>query len=125
MAGLPILEESASQFSQIVVERSDDRDLAFRGQLLGESFERSDFRGRVVRIYQTEAGAFVVSISTWTQWQGESGRERAEVVQDAEGVFHELCGEWSDQLFGAAKEAWEQACGKSAELAEHRREKVE
>ena len=101
------------------VARDGDRDLAFRGWLLGEG-DRSIPGGRytTVEIYLTEAGAIVTSVEQGTLGEGV-GSARAAAHDTPEAALAWLIDDASGELGPASKEAWEAAGETYPPIAEH------
>lgn len=69
-----------------------ERVIGFTGSLLGEgtSWEHGKDRWTEVRIYQTEAGSFVVEVIGRSALAGEVDRCRAQVCETAQGAVESL-----------------------------------
>ena len=86
------------------IERDDDTDLRFEGELLGEASstderQRSDFSGETGRwqelnLYGTKAGAFVCQRIGHTRWMGDRGTHEAEVCNSHAEVLEFFGTDW-------------------------------
>lgn len=114
------------------IVRDGDRDISFRGWLLGEgesgsggtSGYRCDWtRGVTVKIYLTTGGNYVVSKSFWSRWQGEGESFEGGIYRSGEALLEAL--KTDGALRKAEKEAWEEACVDWAPLAALEAESVD
>lgn len=114
------------------VKRDGDRDLSFRGWLLGESEHGSggDYpsdwtRGVDVSIYLTTGGNWVTARRSWSSWQGESDSHDAAVHDTPNAALAWLIEDAGGVLGPASKQAWESACDSYPPLRDHETERVE
>lgn len=103
--------------SGLRVRRDGDRDLTFRGWLLGEGshgtgshIQSQCDRGTMVQVYLTTGGRLVTAVYQWTRWQGEHGATRAAAHESADAALAWLVADAGGKLGRASKEAWERAC---------------
>ena len=99
------------------VTRDGKKDLSFTGVLIGSGSDHEhqgpqNTRWSEIDMYRTDSGKYVVAQVYRTQWQGEEGSRRAEVVGSPAEVLELL--EWEDDegssgLSNLAKEALEAA----------------
>ena len=118
--------------TEIALRRDGDRDLEFRGMLLGEGCIGTDgksyndsTRGTDVKIYRTEAGSYLASVVQWSAWDGE--RDIYRVLRPAAGpeeLLALLKEDAGGELGRASKEAWEEAASVDPEIAAQRNERV-
>lgn len=105
-----------------VVQRDGDRDLAFRGWLIGTGRYEFDARSIDVAIYLTTGGRLV----TWTAWQAPSKTGRAGASHEtAAGALAWLRQQNKGRLGPASKAAWTQACTAWPPLEAEATERVE
>ena len=88
--------EDTDPMNTITIERDNNADIRFTGELLGEVCSspdraRSDFSGStgrwtVLRLYRTRGGRYVCAQEGHTQWIGEDTRYSAAVCDDVKGV---------------------------------------
>ncbi len=112
---------------RLIATRTAGRDVRFRGWEIAEGRHGSggssgydcDWnRGVVVTLYLSVAGQWVIHRDYWSQWQGESGRQEAEICCDPTSLLRAL--EQEGELRPAEKAAWENACDAVPELlADH------
>lgn len=121
----PLTESELQNAEQYHIPRDGDRDLSFRGLLVGSgrhgSGGNSGFcgdwtRGVDAEIYVTAGGKIVLHRHYWSKWQGEGDRHEATVCTTAGAALDWLCDD-DGQLRVAEKEAWRTACHNVAELA--------
>jgi hypothetical protein len=74
------------------VVRDRDRELKFRGRLLGSATSKAAGKQRwsEIAIYKTEAGAYIVCGCGRSEMPGESDRPWAQVCEAARGVVERL-----------------------------------
>ena len=99
------------------VTRDGKKDLSFTGVLIGSGSDHEhqgpqNTRWSEIDMYRTDSGKYVVAQVYRTQWQGEEGSRRAEVVGSPAEVLELLS--WEDEegnnsLSNLAKEALEAA----------------
>jgi len=109
---------AAQDNTEIIVRRDGDRDLEFRGVLLGSgAMKNGTWRGTNVDIYRTASGRYVMAVRAWTQWQGEHDSHRAAVCDTPEEVLAWLRQDAGGALGPASKGALEEAAGADPGLA--------
>lgn len=106
------------------VKRDGARDLAFRGELIGEGSHGTpgpyvdDWqRGTEVSIYLTLKGTLITAVRQWTLWENEADVHRAAVHETPQAAYQWLVRDCGGQLGRASKEAWEDACSRCSLLA--------
>ena len=116
------------------IPRDGDRDLRFRGVLLGEgehgtggtSGYKCDWtRGVSVRIYRTDGGKYVHRVKWWSLWQGEGEKWEVRVYASPRALLDGMMQSDDGELRPADKEAWEAACNKDEALSALECEEIE
>lgn len=108
----------------ITLERTGERNLRFKGKMLGSASSHringvEQNRWTEYEIYKTETGKYVVAISSITCWQGEVNSYQVEVCNTPEEVYNFLTdsdGYGYCLLSNQAKKALEEAAEKEPEL---------
>ena len=108
----------------ITLERTGERNLRFKGKMLGSASSHwingvEQNRWTEYEIYKTETGKYVVAISSITCWQGEVNSYQVEVCDTPEEVYNCLTdgeGYGYCLLSNQAKKALEEAAEKEPEL---------
>jgi len=99
-----------TELTTIIIQRTNERSLRFRGLLLGKSgssFDNShpDYSGRTGRretlyLYSTSGGNYVAVRENETQWQGEHDTTEAKLCKTVDEVVDFLgCGRIAQHLY--------------------------
>lgn len=80
---------------EYVLTRTGDRPLKFSGELIAQVDGRifagqEQNRWHELRVYKTASGKYVLEVSYYTQWQGESCHHQASVHDTVAGVADEI-----------------------------------
>ena len=107
----------------ITLERTGERNLRFKGEMLGSASSHwingvEQNRWTEYEIYKTETGKYVVAITHVTCWQGEVNGYQAEVCNTPEEVYDFLTDNdgYGSHISNQAKEALEEASEREPEL---------
>ncbi len=90
--------------------RDGMKDLRFKGEVLAEVSDHHyqgprNTRWTVIKVYRTEAGAYVVGVVHRTLWENEADRYHAVVCEKPADVYQAMQDHFPDYLPDLAKEA--------------------
>lgn len=115
------------------VERSAERDLVFKGWIVGVGEHSSDpkfgfttRRGVIVSIYVSEAGAIITATKRWSDEPKEGDRYTADAHDSPTSALEWLASDAAstEGLGKASKEAWLTACESAAGLKSEAEERI-
>lgn len=99
---------------KITVERDDDRNITFTGELIasasssddramGSSYSGSTGRWQVLKLYKSKSGKFIAQRINRTRWQGERDTYEAAVCSSNEEIIEFFGSGWlAKELFDEA-----------------------